>query len=232
MSWIESGIKEFEEWEERVLSALAAFFPPDKISYYLDEYKRDNLGLFERAKIGEGLFNPGTFGAIASISQIRSLLEEIKQPLPEKVPLDLAARFAVLTFRAGFTTGMTSPGIGMVVLESEIHRLQNQQQYIAKTAIRESSENAHNARYAPLREFKENAASVAKRAWEGGSNLFHHQMVKYLVEEYQDENGKHPFTQLPDKNKSTPEKVLLKTLKEVAKEINRPDLISGQKKSS
>lgn len=83
--------------------------------------------------------------------------------------------------------------------------------------------NALNARHSPRRKLKEQAADVAKKEWVNGSTLLHHEMKRFLVEDYQDENGKYPFVNLPDR-------ALLDTLKQVARELNRPNLISGQKK--
>lgn len=138
-SWVETGIKELEELEQMVLSSLSQFLSPDAISSYLDEYQRDKRWSSVRAEDGEDLFEPGTFSAIASISRIRSLLEELKQPLPENVPLEMAARFAVLTFRAGYITGFISPSLGMKVLKpfakTRLAQMQNQ----PKTRNRENT---------------------------------------------------------------------------------------------
>lgn len=128
--WVELGIKELECWEQRVLTILSESLSPETISYYFDEYKRDVRGLYERAEKGEGIFTRSIYGAISSISQIRSLLEEIKQPLPENIPIQIAARFAVLTFRAGYSTGWASPGRGMELMEpyakTRLAQIQNQ----------------------------------------------------------------------------------------------------------
>ncbi len=93
-----------------------------------------------------------------------------------------------------------------------------------KAALKQASKNATDERYREPRQLLDKAASVAKLKWEGGSNLKHHQMKKYLIEEYQDEAGKYPFLNIADKS-------ILETCKRVALEIKRPDLISGQKKS-
>lgn len=95
---------------------------------------------------------------------------------------------------------------------------------LGREILREVSKKATDARYGKQRELLARAANVAKKLWEGGERLLHHEMKKYLIEEYQDDAGKYPFLNLPEKS-------LLKTVKQVAKEMNRPDLISGQKKS-
>jgi hypothetical protein len=143
MSWIETGIKELEDWEQSVLSSLSQFLSPDEITNYLDEYQRDKRFSSERAEEGEDQFEPGTFSAIASISLIRSLLEEIKQPLPENVPLEMAARFAVLTFRAGFITGFVSPSLGMKALKpfAKTRFAQMQNQPITRDRINIAKDN-------------------------------------------------------------------------------------------
>jgi len=96
-------------------------------------------------------------------------------------------------------------------------------------AVAMGTKKAADARYSDLRAFKIQAASVAKQKWENGSDLLHHQMVKYLMEEYQDANGKYQFMLLPDKDKSSPDRVLLKTVKAVAIDMDRRDLLSGLK---
>jgi hypothetical protein len=92
------------------------------------------------------------------------------------------------------------------------------------------SKSAADARYSLIREFKHKAAVVARCKWEEGSELTHDKMVKFLIEEYKDSNGKYPFISLPDAKKSQPENVLRDVVKNVAKEMNRPDLIRGNKK--
>lgn len=84
---------------------------------------------------------------------------------------------------------------------------------------------ATDSRYKSQRLLLKQAACVARSEWQNGSTLLHHQMKKFLVEEFQDESGKHPFLHLQEKS-------ILKVVKQVAKEMNRTDLISGQKKRS
>ena len=230
--WLIKGIQELEAWEPKILNFLSESLSPDAITYYFYEHERDFLGLYERSKNGSCSLTPSSFDAISSISQIRVLLEEIKQPITESITAETAARFALLSFRAGLTTGMAAPGRGVEVLELDNHNLNEQQHHAGKKAIRESSVKASDARYASLREFKEQAASVAKSIWESGSTQLHHQMAKHLETTYQNENGSNPFWHLPGKDiEASPSKVLLKVVKQVAKDINRMDLISGQKKS-
>lgn len=89
-----------------------------------------------------------------------------------------------------------------------------------------ASDTATDSKYKDDRLLLEKAATVARHMWENGSTLLHHQMKKYLAEEYVDENGKYPFVALEL------EKSILRTVKQVAIDMNRPDLISGQKKLS
>ncbi len=86
-----------------------------------------------------------------------------------------------------------------------------------------ATELATDSRYSDQRLLLEKAANVARHLWENDSKLLHHQMKKYLEEDYQDEKGLHPFIYLPRKS-------FLNVLKQVAKEMNRYDLIGGQKK--
>jgi len=124
-------------------------------------------------------------------------------------------------------------------IHQEIHLIPETVSYVhgkTNTSSRlEASRKANDVRYESLRKFKEKAAMVAKHIWENGSTLPHHKMAKYLIEEYE-ENGKRPFSLLPVKDDEgfflPPDKVLRETVKDVAKGMNRPDLISGQKKSS
>jgi len=105
---------------------------------------------------------------------------------------------------------------------------------IKETAYNErkrSSKIAVDARYALIREFKLKAAAVARQQWEEGSVLTHDKMVKFLIKDYVDESGKHPFETLPDGKNSQPENVLRDVVKNVAKEMNRLDLIRGIKKN-
>ena len=70
----------------------------------------------------------------------------------------------------------------------------------------------------------EEVAAVARGEWESGSTLLHHQMKKFISEEYEDNVGKHPFLNLSDKS-------ILGKCKEVAESMGRPDLIFGYKKT-
>jgi len=121
------------------------------------------------------------------------------------------------------------------IFEEDIQKTIQQLLTDMENIPKEASRRATDARHYALREFKEKAARVAQSEWKRGSTLLHHQMTKYLIEEYQDEKGKYPFMYLPNKDKNgnplPPEKVIRETLKQVAKIMNRPDLISGQRKS-
>jgi hypothetical protein len=92
-----------------------------------------------------------------------------------------------------------------------------------KTALKKASKNANDERYKKHRQQLKEVASVSQTLWRNGSILMHHQMKKYLIEEYQDKAGKYPFLNLP-------EKAILETCKKVLLEMNRTDLISGRKK--
>ena len=124
-------------------------------------------------------------------------------------------------------------------IHQEIHLISDTVSYVyekaGSTSRLETSRKANDVRHENLRKFKEKAAIVAKQMWENGSTLPHHKMVKHLIEKYV-ENGKHPFSFLPIKDEEgdlrSPDKVLREVVKDVAKKMNRPDLISGQKKSS
>lgn len=94
-----------------------------------------------------------------------------------------------------------------------------------KSVRSEGGKKAINKRYSERRALLQHASSVALECWQNGSKLLHHEMKNYLVEEYQDQNNKHPFLNISEKS-------LLKTVKQTAKDMNLPHLISGQKKSS
>ena len=91
-------------------------------------------------------------------------------------------------------------------------------------APKKASKKAHDGRYQERRELLKELAIVAGKLWKNGSTLLHHQMKDFLLNDYADQAGRLPFVSLP-------EKTVLKNLKDVARELQRPDLISGQKKS-
>ncbi|MGP8155153.1 MAG: hypothetical protein ACLQBQ_13625 [Smithella sp.] len=128
--WIDSGIKELKNWEQKVLAVLSETLSPKEIKHYLNEYKCDIRGFYEWAEKSEGLLARSIFNAIASLSQIRFLLKELKPPLPKNVSLEMAARFSVLSFRVGITTGMIAPGRGMDLFKphamTRLAQIQNQ----------------------------------------------------------------------------------------------------------
>jgi hypothetical protein len=98
--------------------------------------------------------------------------------------------------------------------------------------IKAISKRATDEKYLPGRQLYKEALDIAKSKWEQGSFLKHHQMKKYLIKEYRNgESLKSPFA-IFDPDCGYTEKGLLERLKGLAKEMHRPDLISGQKKSS
>jgi len=104
------------------------------------------------------------------------------------------------------------------------------EEHVIKRTRKKGSKNATDVKYSPGRDLYKEAIVIAKSKWEKGSPLKHHQMKKYLIKEYQ-VAGKHPFAKF-DSDCGYTEKGLLERLKGLAKEMNRPDLISGQRKSS
>jgi len=232
-NWVENGIKELKEWEQRLLEVLSKVLTADQISYYLNEFKRDIYGLYERAKKGEGVFTNSLFNGISGLSQVRSLLKELDEPISDAVPLEQAARFAALCFQAGITTGMFTPGRAAECLEWSLNQSKKEFaekiKLTEKKAIRDLTKRSIEVRHQPLRDAKTKAADVARNLWENGSKLLHHEMATYLVEEYQEE-GKHPFLRLPGVKEENTTKLLREVTKSVAKDMNRLDLIKGLKK--
>lgn len=129
-----------------------------------------------------------------------------------------------VAFHAGLLLGKVPELIGKVfaIVEKEIASEKE------KLAPRQASKRATDAKYDPGRNLYKEAAEIAKSKWEKGEVLKHHQMKRYLIREYR--GGKSRFGRF-DADSGYTEKGLLKRLKELAKEMNRPDLISGQKKS-
>jgi hypothetical protein len=93
-----------------------------------------------------------------------------------------------------------------------------------------ASKQASDSKYSNLRKFKENASLIACGKWEGGSLMLHHEMATFLEKEYKDDDGCYLFQYLPGDKKASPHKVLLETVKKVAKELGKFELISGHKK--
>jgi hypothetical protein len=185
--------------------------------------------LYERAQEGEGIFTESVFTGISSLSQIRTLLKELTEPVPDQVPIELAVHFATLCFRAGMSTGMFAPGRATEMLEWALHRSEKdftaKLQHAGEAAISESARKSVESRHAPLRELKEKAAEIARELWQSGWDLRHHDMATYLVENYQDENGHYPFTRLPGVREENTIKMMRKVTKKVAIELTRYDLI-------
>lgn len=222
MNIIDATINELNEWERKVFDFVKERMPETLIEQSLNSWQADPHNFHSRMKDLYGM-SPSICNAIIGLSAIRSLLEQKISPIPDTIPTSNAAHIARNAFHAGLFIGMANPGYGMEVLGWE---LQNAE----KNVKQRSSKIAHDARYAQLREFKEKAAKIARQLWETGLKLSHDKMAKHLIENYQDETGKHPFMHLPNSNEA-PDKVLLEVVKDVAKKIKRPDLISGQKKS-
>lgn len=229
--WVEKGIGELKEWEKRVLEFLSERLSPEALTYYLEEYQRDIRGSFERAKKGEGLFTLSIFDAINSLSQLRSLLDELS-PLPSgTMSVEVAARFALLSFRAGMETGRIQPARAVEVYRWKIDRAEKEfeekLQHAGKEAIVESARKSANCRHAPRKEVEGKAERVARALWESGNTLLHHKMARYLAEEYQ-ENGRHPFTTIPGVKDENTIKKLREITKRVAEEMGKPELIYNQ----
>ncbi len=93
-----------------------------------------------------------------------------------------------------------------------------------------ASKQASDSKYSKLRKFKEKASHVAGEKWEGGSSMLHHEMATFLEKEYKDDEGRYSFQYLPGDKKASSHKVLLETVKKVAKELGKFELISGHKK--
>lgn len=101
-------------------------------------------------------------------------------------------------------------------------------EWLFKTeGIKAFSKKATDVQYSPERDLYKEALDIARSEWERGSLRIHHQMKRYLIKEYR--NGKSQFRTF-DANRGYTERGLLERLKGLAKEMNRPDLISGQKK--
>ena len=227
MGYFEESVRsEFTMWEQRVTSFLLESMTVEDIDRLIKDCRISTIDFHKRAKQKENL-SRSNCNAILGLSIIRELLDQIKQPLPENIPIEFAARFSRDAFNAGNLIGMSAPGRGVEVLTSQMVSVR---EVAEREALSKNGLKAIAVRHAPLNEFKEKAAEVARLKWEQGSSLLHHQMVKFLIEEYKDENGKYPFMCLPDSKNSSPDKVLLKKMKEVAKDLRRIDLISGLKK--
>lgn len=197
-------------WEQTMSTFLEDRLREDTIKYFITAYQKDPSIFFtENTQIP-----PSLKQAVAALVGVRKLLEFAAIPVPAGISSDQAADVALLSFQTGLFTGMCSPGRGMEVFEN------------AHEKLRQIPSKANDLRHAPLREFKAHAAKVARAKWEGGSTLTHNKMKTFLIEEHQEE-GKHPFMNLPGKRNSYADTILLEVCKEVAKEMGRPDLICG-----
>ena len=90
--------------------------------------------------------------------------------------------------------------------------------------IKAVSKRATDERYLAGRELYKEACEIVRNEWNNGSTKDHRIMKNYLTREY--ENGKSRFSKF-DKKCGYTEGGLLKQLKDLAKEMNRPDLIAG-----
>jgi len=217
--FIETSLKELSEWEKRTLSFLLERMPNEMVQRLIEDYRLAPNDFHENAEQSHGV-PPSLCNAIIGLATIRDLIESTEEPIPEIIPAEDSARMARMAFYAGMFIGMSTPGRGVEVLSLEVEHAE------AKGRAKWSKE-AINSRHAPLRDFKQKASDVAKMKWESGSTLLHHQMAKYLIEEYQDVEGRYPFIHLPGDVNASPNNVLLETVKKVAKDLKRFDLISG-----
>lgn len=212
---VEDTIETFREWEQILATFLSERLSPEIIEHCLSECRKD----IRAFSFADNEISPSLREGVVALSKIRELLKYTEQPLSESIPLLDAAHLVLLSFNAGLYAGMCGPGRGIEVFSFDNKRL------------RKGPSNAANARHKKLKEFKEHAGRVAKSEWEKGSPLKHHRMRTFLVEEYE-EGGRFPFAHLPDAPNDSSDQVLLDVVKQVAKDMDRPDLISGQKKSS
>lgn len=220
--FIDASLTELSDWEKRALKFLLDRISREKVERLIEDYRQMPSGFHDKAKKCDDI-SASLCNAIIGLSIVRDLIELFNQPIPESFPAEDSARFSRNAFYAGMFIGMAIPGRGVEVLEYARKRAEEE-------GRRKGAVHAITTRHVPLNEFKEKAAAAARRLWASGSPLLHHQVVKYLTEEYQDAEGKHPFMHLPGDVNASPHKVLLETAKQVAREINRPDLISGGKK--
>jgi hypothetical protein len=109
-SWVDTCIKELEQWEQSVYSFLLETHSAEEIEYYLAEIHRDVKGLYDRVEKKQLDLARSNYNAIASLYQIRPLLTEVKKETKKRISVEIAARYAVLLFRAGIYVGMHAPG--------------------------------------------------------------------------------------------------------------------------
>jgi hypothetical protein len=212
-----------ELYEKEVLLFLSNFFDEVEVEYLVEEFP-NNPSEFTSKTATNG------FKAIVGLYLLRTLKDKVKVLTgTDKISTEYSIQLIIQSFRAAVCCCRPMSDFNEKILE-----------VFYESQPKAISKKATNARYENLREFKEKAANVAKIEWENGSILLHNKMAQFLENEYKDENGKHPFMYLPPfKDRRTgnmikdapPNKVLLQITKRVAKEMNRPDLISGQKKS-
>jgi hypothetical protein len=208
-------IEEYECYEMKLHALLSNFLKPHQIdklinltSEEMEEWiKNNNIKLNSKTTI-QSIIN-----ATQGLRLIRSLLSRLNNIQDDIVSSNTAAELSQLAFLAGILIGSSDP------------------KWASMFQNKEFSEKGTTARYSTLTSFKESAARIARKMWEEGSDLQHTSMVKYLINEYE-EDGKHPFMFLPYKTKSDDgprdsDRVLNKVVKKVLYDLDREDLIKG-----
>ncbi len=171
------------------------------------------------------------FFALESLERIKALIDAKQSPSEEPISPERAFLVAYSALRAGMMVGAIVGEKGGKERSTTFDIAAEQYRQLEAKVRKQSAEKAANARHRPLQEFKDKAAAAARAEWDKGSTLNHYQMSEYLAEEYQDENGRYPFTNLPDESKSSPGNVLRDVCKKVAAiDMNRPDLVFGLNK--
>lgn len=227
--WVENGTKELEGWEYRLTGFLTERLSPEQITHYLDEFQRDIHGFYERAERGE--LPVCVHNAIPALSQIRSLLGELKQTPPEIVPIEIAARFAVLSFQAGLFLGATMPayGVEMQKWARERAEMDHQEELsnAQKRTRKESSEKAAGSRRSVV--FKRAVKKAGKVQWENGFPRHHVDLADYLLNEHVDEKGERLLALAGGKKKEA-RKWAIDALKKLAYEMDREELVYNKAK--
>lgn len=226
MSYIELCIDDLHQWELKVVTFLREWLPEAEIEVYLNQYREDPITFFDQPQ-NQGI-SPGLLQAVAGLSIIRKLLEQTEKSIPDNVSTEEAARFSFYSFQAGLLIGMSLPGHAaeFTAWKEMVARRAAEAAKSETQELRLRPKRAAVARHKPLNDFKDHAKKVARERWKDGSQLNHHKMVKYLIEEYQ-EDGKFPFTHLPGDPDKPSDNILREAVKAVAYELNRPELVIG-----
>lgn len=227
---IQKFIGELEEWSQQTYKFLERYkIPPEEIESWINDFDRNSYDL-HRQFIAKFNKEPFTYESLISIhfsflglSLIRKLIASVPKKLPTDIPpIEFMVLFARKAFEAG-TVLATIPTFDAMAKYKSLYNTEG---------IKAISKKATDEKYSPGRQLYKEAVDIAKSMWEQGSLLKHHQMKRYLIKDYRGETGvKSPFARF-DASCGYTEKGLLERLKALAKEMNRPDLISGQKKSS